>query len=208
MPELKLSSSHPSPAPPVCMYCGAPADHRQEWDVTNRPTRPGGGTDVIPTPSGDDPVSGLVGCVMLPFVVWDFVTAIARTRREPPAPPQNKAVTTHVTVTTCGRHRRFRDRFVWAGLAMLVALVVLWVFAIRAVRVSMGTEDTALAEFLMLATVGSTILLPLALAFWYTLAGPVIVDRATADGVILDRVRSAYFAATGIPPHDPGEEVR
>jgi hypothetical protein len=59
-----------------------------------------------------------------------------------------------------------------------------------------------LGTILLTTAVFGSILGPLAISFWYTLAGPVIVDRADQDTVTLDRVRTAYFEAAGIPLPD------
>src|SRR5688572_31921848 len=60
----------------VCMYCGAPATATTEWRETNHPPGPrsnnGGGTDLSPTPTGDDPISGL----MLPVVLWELLEGL------------------------------------------------------------------------------------------------------------------------------------
>jgi hypothetical protein len=216
MPELTLTRRSPTP-PMVCMYCGAPATATREWrEVNRRPERGGGGTDVIPVPTGDDPVSAAVGVLMLPLVAWELLKALvlaggavvgflARPRpAAPPAPPPpaKEPPTTLVVVTTCDRHRRFRARFVWAGAAAAVALGALWAWAVAVTRRAMGTEDTGPAVALLTAAIAATVLLPLAVSAWYAFAGPVIVDRVTEDAVVLDRVRQAYFDATGLTPGD------
>lgn len=204
----------------VCMYCGAPATATREWQEENRrPTRnSGGGTDIVPTPGGDDPVSAVFGLLMLPFALWELlkglvaaVGAVAGWVNRPgapagatsPPPPPKPPLTTRVVVTTCERHARFRSRFVWAGLGALAVLVTLWGWAITILRRDWGTDHTDLAANLTLLALGATFVLPLALAFWYVLAGPVIVDRATESTVVLDRVRQAYFDATGLKPSGP-----
>jgi hypothetical protein len=64
----------------------------------------------------------------------------------------------------------------------------------------MGTEDVGLAVALIIGAVFASVLLPLALSAWYAFGGPVIADRVTEDTVVLDRVRQAYFDATGQKP--------
>jgi hypothetical protein len=214
MPELTVRRSRPQPDPMVCMYCGAPATEAKELHVVNRePSEAGGGTDLTPGPSGEDPVSAVIGLLMLPFVLWDLLVALAQaagavaglfTRRPDapkPAPPPPER-TTRVAITACGRHRRFGDRFLWAGGAMLAQLAGLWGWAIAILRRDMGTDHTDLAAGLTLTAVLATVLLPCALGLWYALAGPVLVERVTENEVVLDRVRQAYFDATGVRPHE------
>ena len=214
MPELTLSRNDHRQTPMVCMYCGATATTKQEWRVVNhKPVKGGGGggTDLV-APSGDDPISAGIGLLMLPFVLWELLKGIVsaigalvgfatRPRGAPtPAPKPARPVdppTTLVAVTTCDRHRRFRDQFVWIGFVMAIGLVALWVWAIVVTRRVMGTENTDLAFTLVITAIFATILLPIALSLWYTLAGPVIVDRVTENEVVLDRVRQSYFDATG-----------
>ena len=215
MPELTFYRLHPerTPTPALCMYCGEPATDTRQWRVANaRPAAGGGGTDITPVPTGDDPVSGVLALLMLPFILWDLfmtlgaaaVAVFSASRTGPSAakapakvPPRLNPPDTLVTVTVCDRHRRFRARFVWAGLALTAVLGVLWYAAVRVVRAE-GESDTALGTVLLLAAVLGTVLLPIALSFWYIFAGPVIVDRVTEDTVVLDRVRTAYFTAAGI----------
>lgn len=205
MPELTFHRLRPAATPPmVCMYCGQPATHADERWVPN-PRDPkgraaGGGADV-PTVSGDDPVSGVIGLLLLPLAVWELVAAVARVCRTPKAnpavatkpPPPLDPPSTRVVITACHRHRRFRRRFVWAGLAGLVAVGLLWAAALGT-----GADAPAFGTLIGLALV-STVAGPILLSFWYSLAGPVIVDRVTQDTAVLDRVRQPYFDATGIP---------
>lgn len=205
MPELLLPRPNTTPPPMVCMYCGRPAAHSREFEVEHRPTPQGvGGSDITPVPTGDDPVSGVIALLLLPLVIWDGVKAVsaalARRRADVPPKPARPVPASRVAVTTCDRHRWFVARFAWAGLGMAVALTGLWVWAVIVTRQQMGTEDVDLATVLLTSAIIATIVLPLGLAFWYTLAGPVIVDRVTPDAVILDRVRPAYFTATGRTP--------
>jgi hypothetical protein len=203
MPELLLPRSRTAPPPMVCMYCGRPASHSREWDVEHRPDAGrGGGTDLTPVPTGDDPVSGVIALLLLPLLVWDAVKAVsaalARRRvQEPPRPPKPVPVS-RVAITTCDRHRWFVLRFVWAGIGVAVVLAGLWVWAVVVTRQQMGTENVDLATALLTTAIFATILLPIALSLWYCFAGPVIVDRVTPEAVILDRIRPAYFAATGL----------
>jgi hypothetical protein len=81
-----------------------------------------------------------------------------------------------------------------------VALALLWAWAIVEVRTVMGTEDVDFAVALVVTAVFATILLPLGVGTVRFLHGPVIVDRVTEDAVVLDRVRRAYFEATGLKP--------
>jgi hypothetical protein len=213
MPELTLSRTNPQPPPMVCMHCGAPATNKVEWRVENRRPEPGrgGGTDTTPAPSGDDPVSLVIGLLLLPLALWGLLKALAaavgsvgRSRSGPAVPsrplPPLDPPSTLIVVTTCDRHRRFRDRFVWAGVAMVVGLAALWVWAVVVTRRVMGTDDTDLAVTLVVTAVFSSVLLPIALSVWYVFAGPVTVERVTQDAVVLDRVRQAYFEAAGTVP--------
>lgn len=215
MPELTLKRSGTTPPPMVCMYCGAPATTAYEWREENRrPARGGGGgTGLSPVPSGDDPASAVVGLIMLPFVVWELLKglgaaagAVARYATRPraipprPAKPPTPPPTTRVVVTTCDRHRRFRSRFVWVGAGALVVLAAHWAWAVVVTRRVMGTDDTDLAVTLVMTAALATVLLPVGLSVWYAFAGPVIVDRVTEGAVVLDRIRPAYFDATGLTP--------
>jgi hypothetical protein len=211
MPELTLFRTNATPPPPACMYCGEPATARQEWRVVNRKLDHGGGSgnDLSPVVLNDDPVSAVVGLVLLPLALWDLLKGLAGLVGwafspsprpvAPPAPPRDLP-TTLVVVTTCERHRRFRDRFVWAGVAGALALVALWAAAVSETRRAMGTDEVDLAATLVLSAVAGTALLPIALGVWYSFGGPVIVERVTEKTVVLDRVRRVYFTATGLKP--------
>lgn len=208
MPELTLTRRGETP-PMVCMYCGAPATATREWDEVNRRPGGGGGADATPVPPGDDPVSAVIGLLLLPLVLWDLLKALVaavgwalRPRATVPPRPAAPLPTTRVVVTTCARHERFGDRFVWAGAATAVGVAALWGWAVVEARRAAGTDDTGLAVALVLAAVLATVLAPTAIAAWYALAGPVVVDRVTEDAVVLDRVRRAYFAAAGRAPDD------
>lgn len=145
--------------------------------------------------------------MMLPLALWELLKGLVAavgwlTKKSPPPcppPPVVNPPTTLVAVTACERHRRFRDRFVWAGSAMVLALILLWVWAIVVTARSMGTEEVGLATTLVMTAIFSTILVPIGLGAWYSFAGPVIVDRVTENEVILDRVRQAYLDAAGLP---------
>ena len=52
--------------------------------------------------------------------------------RPAPAPPQppTELPTTQVVTTACDRHLQFRDRFVWAGLAVALGLAAPGVWAV------------------------------------------------------------------------------
>ena len=216
MPELIVRRNNTAPPPMVCMYCGAPATATVEWRELNRePERnrsSGGGTELSATPTGDDPVSGVIAVIVLPLVLWELLTGLlagigaavgylTRPRLAPvPGPKPKEPPTTLVVVTVCDRHRRFRDRFVWVGAAGALLLAGLWVSAILETRRVMGTEEVGLAVTLLIGAVFATALLPLALSAWYVFGGPVIADRVTEDAVVLDRVRQAYFDSTGQKP--------
>jgi hypothetical protein len=212
MPELTVLRTSAAP-PMVCMYCGKPATTTQQWREVNRKPGTGGGADLTPVPVGDDPISVVIGLLMLPLVLWQLLTGLVAAigavvglinRPAPPTPaaPPREPTTTLVVVTACDRHRRFRDRFFWAGLGVLAVLAALWVGAVLETRRVMGTEEVGPAVALMVTAIVSTILLPAALATWYVFAGPVIVERVTEGTVVLDRVRRVYFDATGIEPAD------
>lgn len=217
MPELTLHRKNAAPAPMICMYCGEPATSTEEWREENRkPVRGGGGTDISPIPTGDDPVSAVIAVLMLPLVLWQLLVALvtgvgavvgwvnrpAALHPAPVAPPK-PAPTTPVVVTTCDRHRRFHRRFWWAWLATGVTLAGLWVWAVVETRKVMGTADVDFAVGLMVTAILATILLPLAVGTLRFLHGPVIVDQVTENTVALDRVRQAYFDATGLRPGGP-----
>jgi hypothetical protein len=214
MPELILHRKNAAKPPMVCMYCGAPATATCEWREENRPPgsnrSSGDGTDLSPVPTGDDPISGVIAVLMLPLVLWELLKGLVAgigalvgslTRPRPAPEPKPKAPpTTLVVVTTCDRHRRFRDRFVWAGATGALLVVGLWACAVLETRRVMGTENVGLAVALIIGAVFATVLMPLGLSAWYTFGGPVIADRVTEDTVVLDRVRTAYFDATGQKP--------
>lgn len=201
MPELLLSRSNTTPPPMVCMYCGRPATHTREWDVEHRPDAGrGGGADITPVPTGDDPVSAVIGLLLLPLVLWDLVKALTTRRPTAPPKPARPVPVSRVAVTSCDRHRWFILRFVWAGIGMAVALAGLWVWAVVVTGREMGSDDPILSTTLLTTAILATILLPIALSLWYCLAGPVVVDRVTPEVVVLDRIRPAYFAATGLKP--------
>lgn len=217
MPELTLHRNTAAPAPMVCMYCGGPATSTREWREENHKPRPGGGgTDLTPVPTGDDPASAVIAVLLLPVILWQLLVALAaavgvavgRTSRPVSSPkasaPPEPAPTTLVVVTTCERHRRFRDRFVWAGVGLLLPLAALWWWAVAETRRVMGTEEVNLAVTLVVAAILATVLMPIALSVWHFVAGPVVVDRVTESTVVLDRVRRAYFDATGLTPDDHG----
>lgn len=219
MPELTVYRKDNAPPPMVCMYCGAPATTATEWrEVNRKPSKGAGGdgTNLCPPVVGDDPVSAAIGIVLLPIVLWELLKGLAagvgaivgyftrpRPRPRPvpkPAPKPQELPTTRIVVTVCDRHRRFRDRFVWAGLAGTIPLAALWTWAVLETRKVMGTEDVDLAVALVISAILATIGLPLGLAIWYAFAGPVIVERVTEGTVVLDRVRQPYFDATGLKP--------
>ena len=207
MPELLLPRSNTTPPPMVCMYCGQPATHSREWDVEHHPeTRGGGGADLTPVPTGDDPVSGVVALLLLPLLIWDAVksvsAAVAQSRVKVPPKPARPVPVSRAAVTTCDRHRWFVARFAWAGLGMAVVLAGLWTWAVIVTRRQMGTENVDLATVLLTSAIIATIGGPIGLSLWYCFAGPVIVDRVTPEAVILDRVRPPYFTATGLKPAD------
>jgi hypothetical protein len=115
MPELIVCRKNAIRPPMVCMYCGAPATATTEWREVNRTPEPGrnsgGGTDLSPVPTGDDPVSGLIAVVMLPLVIWELLRGLVAgigavagfpTRPRPvpaPEPESRDAPTTLVVVT-------------------------------------------------------------------------------------------------------------
>ncbi len=213
MPELTIQRLHPSrtPVPHVCMYCGEPStradERRVEHPADDKPAAGGGASTLGTLPSGDDPVSAAVGLLLLPFILWELLVwlvripgalarwwarpsrpAAASDTRPPPAPH-----VTVVAITTCDRHGDFRRRFVLAGVALCVALAALWWVGLAA-----AVADKPSGAALIVAALLATVVGPIGLAVWYTLAGPVIVDRVTRDAVVLDRVRPAYFTASGL----------
>lgn len=216
MPELTVHRTNAAPMPMVCMYCGEAATSAREWREGNRtPVQGGGGTDITPVPTGDDPVSAVVAVLMLPLVLWQLLGALvagtgaligwigrpAAPRPATVAPPM-PAPTTLVVVTTCDRHSHYHRRFWWAWLATGVALAGLWTWAVVETRAVMGTQDVDFAVALVVTAVFATVLLPLGVGAVRFLYGPVIVDRVTADAVVLDRVRRAYFDVAGLTPQD------
>lgn len=207
MPELLVPRTA-APPPMVCMYCGRPASHAHEFEVEHHPTpKGGGGADVTPVPTGDDPVSGVIALLLLPLLIWDAVKAVSaavRNRRATaPAKSPRPVPVSRVAVTACDRHRWFVARFAWAGVGMAVVLAGLWAWAVVVTRQQMGNENVDLATALITSAVIATVALPVGLSLWYTLAGPVIVDRVTPEAAVLDRVRPAYFTATGLKANAP-----
>jgi hypothetical protein len=79
----------------------------------------------------------------------------------------------------------------------------LWAWAIVEARKVMGTENVDVAVALVVTAISATVLLPLGVGIVRFLYGPVIVDRVTEVTVVLDRVRQAYFDATGLRPESP-----
>jgi hypothetical protein len=220
MPELTVYRNSPVPRPQVCMYCGGPSTSVQEWREVNRRSDRGGGgggTDVVPVTVGDDPVSGVLGLLLLPLALWQLFKAVALgigavvgwlsrptpPTSSPPVPPE-PSPTTLVVVTTCDRHRHFRRRFGWAWLGMGVALAGLWGWAVVETSRVWGTENVDLAVGLMVTAIVASVLLPCGVGTLRFFYGPVIVDRVTEGTVVLDRVRQAYFDVTGMKPTEPG----
>lgn len=212
MPELTVYRKNAAPPPMVCMYCGAHATSTQEWREENhKPVRGGGGTDLTPVSTGDDPVSGVIAILMLPFVLWQLLVGLVaaigavvgfinRPTSLPsaPVPAPKPSPTTLIVVTTCDRHRHFHRRFWWAWLGMGVVLAGLWTWAIVETAKVMGTEDVGFAVALVMTAIFATILLPIGVGTLRFFFGPVIVDRVTESTVVLDRVRQSYFDATGL----------
>jgi len=215
MPELTIYRKNSAPPPMICMYCGAPATATVEWREVNREPgagATGGNSAPVSGPTGDDPISAVFAVVMLPFILWDLLKCLGagigagvrymtQPRPSPPPAPPKEQPTTRVVVTACDRHRRFRDRFVWAGLGTLIVLAALWVGAVTATVRVVGPENVGWAVALLITAVFASVVLPLALSAWYAIAGPVIADRVTPDTVVLDRVRQAYFDVTGLKPN-------
>jgi hypothetical protein len=214
MPELTVFRKNSTPPPMICMYCGAAATSKREWrEVNHKPIRGGDGTDLTPVPTGDDPVSVLVAILMLPFVLWQLLVGLAAAigavvgfinrpasplSPPPPVSPTKPPPTMLVFVTTCDRHRHYHRRFGWAWLGISVALAGLWACAIAETVKVMGTENVDFAVVLVMTAIFATILLPMAVGTLRFLYGPVVVDRVTESTVVLDRVRQAYFEATGL----------
>jgi hypothetical protein len=221
MPELTVHRKNAALAPMICMYCGDPATSTEEWREENhKPVRGGGGTDITPVPTGDDPVSAVTAVLMLPLILWQLLVAlvagigaVAGWANRPaalyPAPvaPPKPAPTMLVVVTTCERHRHYHRRYWWAWMATVVVLAALWTWAIVETRKVMGTEDVDFAVALVVTAIFATVLLPLGVGALRFLHGPVIVDRVTEGTVVLDRVRQAYFDATGLKPVDQRAEA-
>src|SRR5688572_5122122 len=76
MPELTVHRKNAAPAPMLCMYCGEAATSTEEWREENHKPVRGGGTDITPVPTGDDPVSAVIAVLMLPFVLWQMLVAL------------------------------------------------------------------------------------------------------------------------------------
>lgn len=201
MPELLVDPSRPEPM--VCMYCGGPATHRHELKA--EASVRGGGTDITPVPTGDDPVSAAVGLLMLPILFLDLMRSLAAVFR-PRVPRFNADVKPRppiaVVVTACDRHRRFGDRFLIVAAGLIAVLAGFWTWTIIVLRRNAGTDQIDLAVTLTLSAMAATALLPVGWGLWYAFAGPVLVERVVGEKVVLDRVRPAYFSATGRTPAD------
>ena len=192
MPDLTFRRCTPSPVKMVCMYCGAAATHAREQKVKNPriDPRPGGGGGAGSLPTGDDPVSGCISLVLLPFVLIGLGQEARDAGRhrtaERAAPPLDPSHTV-VTVTTCDRHRRFGRWFLWAGLIGVLVLAVGWAAAV------IGGPDAPL--WLVGGVLVATVAFPMILLMVWASDGPVSVSAAKRDTVTLANVRQAYFDA-------------
>lgn len=212
MPELTICRKNTAPPPVVCMYCGEHATSMQEWrEVNHKPGIGGGGNDLSVVPVGDDPISAVIAILLLPLALWQLLVAlvsglgaVAGLIKRPPllhsgsTPEPRPQPTTLVVVTTCDRHRLFHRRFWWAWLGAALVSLGLWTWAIAETRKVMGTENVDFAVALVVIAVLATAFLPIGVGTLRFLHGPVIVGRVTESSVVLDRVRQAYFDATGL----------
>lgn len=193
MPDLVFRRRAPAQPKKACMYCGGPATHVRERRIRNPridPRAGGGGGGLGVTPPGDDPISGCIALVLLPFVLIglgrqarDAWRHRAAERAAPPLDPSH----TVVTVTTCDRHRRYGRRFVKAGLLGALVLAVAWVPAV------LGGPNAPL--WLVGGVVVGTVAFPMILLLIWSSDGPVRVSAVTRDTVTITDVRQAYFDA-------------
>jgi hypothetical protein len=196
MPDLTFRRGAPAPVKQVCMYCGRPATHARERRVRNpRLDPPPGGADhgASGVPTGDDPVSGCIALVLLPFVLvglgrqlrdsWRH--RVARWRAPPLDPPD-----TVVTVTTCDRHRHYGRRFVWGATLGLIVIAAGW-----AAMTLLDRDRLGAPLWLAGGTVVATVAFPVVFLYLWATDGPVRISRVARDTVTLSDVRGAYFDA-------------
>jgi hypothetical protein len=179
----------------ACVYCGAPATHSRERRVTNPRLDPPASSSSLPElPAGDDPISGCIALVLLPFLLIGLGKHARDSRRHraalraaPPLDPPD----TIVTVTTCARHRRFGRRFVVAAVVGVLVLALGWgTMLLPAVREPIGPP-----LWLSVGVLVATLAFPIVFLMEYAGHGPVRVSRATRDEVTLSGVRQEYFDA-------------
>ncbi len=198
MPDLIFRRGVTEPVKMACMYCGAAATHARERRVTNPrldpPDNPNPALDGVP--GGDDPISGCIALVMLPFVLlglgrqarvwWRHRAAL---KAAPPLYPPD----TVVTVTTCGRHRCYARRFAVAAAVGVFVLACGW----GAMLLPAVCEPVGPPLWLSVSMLVTTLAFPIVLLMEWANHGPMRVSRVGRDGVVLSDVRPAYFDAPG-----------
>ena len=192
--------ARPGPVKMACVYCGAAATHTRARRVTNPrlDPPPAGAPDrgSAGLPAGDDPISGCVALVVLPFLLVGLVRWArdgwrhrAARRAAPPLEPPY----TLVTITTCDRHRRYGRRFVAAAAVGLFVLAAGWgAMLLPAVREPIGPP-----LWLSVGVLVATLAFPIVFLMEYVSHGPVRVSRVGRDEVTVSGARRAYFDAPG-----------
>lgn len=193
----------PTPVRMACMYCGAPATHRVDRRVTNRPTDSSGGrgpgydaTQRTTADAGDNPVGAVLAVVGLVIfavqVVGDVRDWLAR-RRE--LAPSAKPGYTVVTITTCDRHRRY---WPFALRAWLGALGLFLGTVVLAVAFGHGYSPWA-SLFIVLPMVALFVGPMLALIVLSNYPRVRVTD-VSRDTVTLGGISPAYFGAAEKEP--------
>lgn len=200
MPDLIFRRGAPAAVKMVCVYCGRPATHAREKRVTNPrlDPLPGGSAarDLGELPRGDDPISGCIAVVLLPFVLVGLGRQIrdswryrAAERAAPPLDPPH----TVVTITTCDRHRHYGWRFVWFAVVGCLVLAAGWTAGVL-----LGRDGPPGAPlWLSAGTLIATVAFPIVFLFLWASDGPVRVSAVNRDTATLSDVRKAYFDAAG-----------
>jgi hypothetical protein len=196
VPDLTFRRGAEGPVKMACMYCGALATHTRERRVANPRLDPLGSSPLPGLPAGDDPISGCIALVLLPFLLiglgrrardsWRHRAAL---RVAPPLDPPH----TVVTVTTCARHYRYGWRFVVVAGAGVLVLALGWgTMFLPGVREPIGPP-----LWLSVGVLVATLAFPIVFLVAYAGHGPVRVSRVTRDELTLCDVRQEYFDAPG-----------